>query len=278
MNFFSKSTVAVMLCSLLFISCSKSDEDYNGSGGSGANTTNPFAKKLVGTYTRTSSYSEPYYYYYLGDGNGYQEQAQSNNGIYRQVFTWTMDGDKLTIIYDGDEYYTTSEYSYIVSFDSEGNLTLLDSKNQSTIYTKINNNATTNVKFKEPPFASYIRIYGAYYELSRASMSSDHGTGTGANFKHLMFFGTNDLMQPIGARFMYSTPYYEGIDKYWSEGSYNINSDSGYWIYGGTYCYRNSWSSRCDGKLKIKKTNNIMVFDFNLDDGDAIGHFVGTVQ
>lgn len=270
--------IVVVLSSLIFIACDKSNDEFNDE--IGINTENPLVKRMIGTYSKPSnfSYKQPYIYYYLSDGNGYIEQKESYDGVYRRAFTWRINNDKLIMTYAYDEYYGDFEQIYTISFDSEGNLTLIDSKNKSVVYSKINNNTTTSVKFKEAPFVNYIRIYGIYYSLSYVSMKCDHATGTGANMKHLMFFGANGSMEPIGARFMYSTPYYEGIDKYWSEGTYRIQQKSGYWIYGGIYCYAKYWNERSNGTLKIKRTNNIMELDFNLDNGDAIGHYVGTID
>ena len=268
------------MCGLLFIACSKTDgplsEDPSGNSPNTPNSPNELADKMVGTYVYDDTYDTTNYYF-LGDKNGYCQWEESHNGICRRVFTWSMDGDMLTVSYKADDYYRGIERTYNVSFDNEGNATLLTSDGESLYYSKINNNATTNVRYTEPPFVNYIRIYGIYYKLSSVAMSCDHGSGTDANFKDLMFYGANNSMQPIGARFTYSTPYYEGIDKYWDEGYYNIDSDSGFWTYGGLYC-KTSWSSRCDGWLEIEKSNSIMIFNFNLDDGDAIGHFEGSVM
>lgn len=109
-------------------------------------------------------------------------------------------------------------------------------------------------------------------------MRCDHATGTEGSMKHLFFFGANGKLEPISARFMYSTPYYEGIDKEWYDGTYKIQSKNGYYIYGGLYCINNSWSSRCDGELKIESSGKIMTLDFELDDGDAVGHFTGSIS
>lgn len=90
-----------------------------------------------------------------------------------------------------------------------------------------------------------------------------------------MFYGANELLSPIGVRFMYFTPYYEGINKEWGDGTYTISSKSGHWIYGGVYTHDGAQSYRCDGKLTIKTSGKTKYFDFNLDDDDAVGHFEG---
>ncbi|MBQ7342485.1 MAG: hypothetical protein IJW42_04425 [Alistipes sp.] len=272
--------LVALLCGLLFISCGKLDDLFllefgsnQNEGSAGTNTKNPLAKKLFGTYKDESGT----YYYYLSDGNGYCESAESNNGIYRRVFTWSLDNDNLTRIYLRDGYYAGQQIVGSISFDSEGNLILTGSKG-STTYKRVNNNATTTVKYKEPPFVNYIRIFGIYYKLSSVTMRCFHSSvGTESNFKYLFFYGENGEYKPIGAMFDYCTPYYEGIDKYWSEGSYRITSDSGFWTYGVRY-YRVGEYSAKEGILKIKRSNNIMTFDFNLDDNDVVGHFVGAVS
>ena len=257
-----------VLLALGFVACS-GDSDSREGGNSSTRG------KIVGKWKDAGS-SNPKSYYFLKDGYGYAEYTKSDDGVFRRAFKWSLDDEVLTVEYDNDDYFSQSNNSYIVSFDSDGNMVFTNVKtNKQSSYVNINNNGTTSVDYKNPPFVNYVRSYGYYYELSKAIMSCEHGAGTQSNFKYLVFYGANELLLPYGVRFMYATPYYEGINKEWSDGSYIISSKSGHWVYGGMYAYKNSWSGRCDGKLTIKTVGKIMYLDFNLDDGDVIGHFEG---
>ena len=160
-----------------------------------------------------------------------------------------------------------------MSFDADGNLVF----GTDETYKRQSSVGTTTEDYKNPPFVNYLRRSdGYFYELSYAEMKCSHATGTGANYKYLFFYGSNGELTPLSTTFVYCTPYYEGIDKYWRAGTYNIQSKSGYWIYGGWYNWRGSSQGREDGTLKIKTVGNMMSFDWEFY--DAIGHFVGTVQ
>ncbi len=258
----------VLLVSISFVACSDDSDSWGGSKDSTRN-------KIVGTWMDASGKIRSTYYY-LKDGNGYDEFTKSDDGVFRRTFKWNLEDDVLTVDYDKDDYFANSNNSYYVSFDTEGNMTLTNVKtNKQSGYVKINNKGTTSVNYKNPPFVNYVRIYGYYYELTKAIMKCDHGVGTQSNSKDLMFYGANEKLSPIGVRFMYFTPYYEGINKEWGDGTYTIKSKGDYWVYGGVYTHNSSQSYRCDGRLTIRTSGKTKSFDFNLDDGDAIGHFEG---
>ena len=246
--------------------------DGNGSGSSnGGGSTNELELQLIGEWRNVSNSKETLYI--LENGEGYVEKLKSYDGISWSPFVWTAENGQLT-----RKYFTSdSEYIYDVSFDENGNMTLT-SDSISKEYKLISKEGTTNVNYKKPPYTNYICIFDYYYELYEVVMRCDHATGTEANMKHLFFYGANGKLEPIGARFMYATPYYDGIDKKWGDGTYTIRSSSDYYVYGGIYCLNNSWSSRCDGKLTIKSSGNIMTLDFTLDSGDAVGHYSGVFQ
>lgn len=231
---------------------------------------NDYKKGLVGTWSYNGKR-----YYYLSDGYGYVQEENKYDGIYREAFEWNIKDSILSLNYLNDDF----SFSYIISSISKDTMLLKDYDDYyKRVFQRINSIGTTTVDYKKPPFTSYICIYGYYYELSKVVSRCYHGAGTESNSKHLTFFGSNGEMEPIGAHFMYFTPYYEGINKDWYDGTYILNEDSGYWTYGGVYCNKNSWSLRCEGKLKIKSMNNYIIYDFNMDDGDAIGHFEGTLS
>ena len=263
-----KQLMLVNLLLVLFgcVACTK-DSDSMGGGN------NSTKKRIVGTWIDTNDKL----YYYLNDGNGYTEYTKSDDGVFRRAFEWTLEEDVLTEAYAKDDYFADANISHIVSFDSEGHITLTNTKNnKQATYRKINDKGTTSVKYNNPPFINYVRIYGYYYELSKAVMRCEHGNGTQSNGKYLNIFGANELMSPIGVWFNYFTPYYEGIDKEWADGTYKLSTKSSHWVYGGAYTYKGNMSGRCDGKLTIKTSGKIKYFDFNLDSGDAVGHFEGT--
>ena len=249
------------------------DENNNSEdgGSNNGNNRNELEAKVIGEWRRVNNSKESIYI--LENGEGYEERLKSNGGILWCPFEWKVDSDKFI----RRNLNSTSDHIYDLTFNDDGNI-ILQSDILSYEYKQISKNGTTNVNYKGTPYPNYICIFGYYYELSEVVMRCDHATGTEANMKHLFFFGANGSMEPIGARFMYSTPYYEGIDKMWYDGTYNIKSKSGYYIYGGVYCLNNYWESRSDGKLTIKSSGKIMTLDFNLDDGDAIGHFSGVIN
>lgn len=249
-----------------------SDDGSGSSDGSGENSDisgDQLAKYIIGTWKDINSYYEDNRYYFLQDGNGYVEHSVAYDGVYRAAFQWAVEDDVVSIVYIGG-----SEYKYNVVIDSE-TMELTNTKNgKTTTYNKINNNGTTSVDYRNPPFVNYVEMYGNYYPLSKAIMRCKHAVGTNANMKHLQFFGDNEELTPMGVWFTYSTPYYEGINKEWSDGTYSIKSDSGFWIYSGAYCYRGTTYNGA-GTLKIKTVNSVKVFDFTLDGGDIVGHLEG---
>lgn len=256
-------SIVLMLLTTLMFSCDSSESD----------DLNSLEKNIVGTWVIEKSKEN---YYFLSDGNGYTEKVNSYDGVFRRAFAWSADDEQMVMTYQEDDYFADAQITYRVSVGEDNTLTLTNVENdKKTVYKRVNQNGTANVDFKNPPFVNYIRIYGYYYEVSMAEMSCKHAVGTNANYKYLMVYGNNGSMSPTGAYFMYATPYYEGINKEWGDGTYNIKSESGYWIYGGVYIYKGDTSSRCNGKLTIKTAGNIKVIDFNLDDGDVIGHIAG---
>ena len=239
-------------------------------------STNPYLAHLIGKWVN-NRYSTPEYYYFLQDGQGYKEKLVKNDGIERRPITWRLQDSLISITYEDAGYYGETTIDYTIMRCDEDSLKLrYNDYNNITNLTRINNNGTTTIDYRQPPYTSYLRAHGIYYPLTKAIMRCFHSTGTEANEKSICFFGNTGSMKPTGARFMYFTPYYEGINKEWYDGTYDIQSKSDYWIYGGTYTYNNYISSRCNGTLTIKTVGNIKYFDFVLDDKDAVGHFEGT--
>lgn len=247
---------------LSMTACDKNTNNSEISDGNGNSSAH-----LIGTWKLDSVKS---YYYLMRDGNGYYESYNSYNGIYKRSLKWEADNYTITIELLKDDYYSSSTSSYTIS-ENSGTLQFSSKK---YVYTKISG-TVTNEDYRSKPYDNYIRIMGYYYELSEAVMRCSHATGTESNFKHLFFNGTNGTTDPYGAIFAYATPYYEGINKEWLDGSYSIKQGGSHWIYTGWYYHKGSSLGQCEGKLNIKTSGKIKVFDFNLSDGDCVGHFAG---
>ena len=139
----------VLLVSLGFVACSDDSDSWGGGKDSTRN-------KIVGTWMDASGKIRSTYYY-LKDGNGYEEYTKSDDGVFRRTFKWSLEDDALTVEYGKDGYFAKSDKSYIVSFDSEGNMTLANVKtNKQSSYVKINDKGTTSVNYKNPPFVNYV--------------------------------------------------------------------------------------------------------------------------
>lgn len=132
----------------------------------------------------------------------------------------------------------------------------------------------------EPPYENYIHCQFGHYgytELTKVEMQCEHGKGTDANFKYLRFMGSNGSFYPNGAMIHYSTPYYEGIDKYWADGTYKVNTGSGYWTYvfklqlDGKFITRDE-----EGTLTIKTNGKIKTLDYKSE--YVTIHFMGVVS
>lgn len=225
--------------------------------------------KLIGKWQRTSSLYRGYYESYLSNGEGYVEEYNSDDGIMRFAFRWDIVDSCIERTRLDNGYKVTIEFEFL----ENGNM-----KQSSREYKKVSDNGTTSVDYKNPPFKSYIlHAETYYYELTQAVMRCNHATGTESNSKYLQLFGNNGLLDPTGVVFCYFTPYYEGIDKYWADGKYNLTSKSTNWVYGGWYIVQGSNSYRLDGELTIKTQNQIKYIDFEFEDGysHTRGHFEG---
>lgn len=264
-------TIGIIVSLSLFVSCDKGglNADIDDLGNN-----KEIVTCLIGNWTEVYNRTITNIHF-LSNGEGYRRVLSSDEGIWHRYFTWKVVDNMLNINYPADEYNYEDSVVYEVSIISEGNIELVTTHTGAVSkYDRLSKDGTTNIDYKSTPFESFIKIYGTYYAISKVVQRCNHGTGTNANMKHLQFFGPNGQLEPVGARFMYSTPYYEGIDSEWHDGTYKIDSDSGYWIYGGMYYYRSSGSSRCNGTLKIKTVGKIKYYDFNLDGRDVIGHCV----
>lgn len=188
--------------------------------------------------------------------------------------TYTLENDILKIkMSDGAQFSGTYHKHYF---------TTLDDVVIGKSYLNNSSQSGDNTGKDNPPYANYMYCTSwggkGYVELTKVEMQCEHGKGTEPNYKYLRFFGANGQVSPNGAVILYTTPYYEGIDKYWSDGTYKVNIGSGLWHY-IIHPYINGYNAcnqEHDGKLTIKSSGNIMVIDYKSD--DIIMHFSGTVS
>ena len=108
---------AVLLVAMLAVLSACGGGDGNNAGSAAA--VDP-AKAIVGNWVYGSNSS--YEYEFKEDGTG---------SYYGRTFTYTIDGEKISILYDGDSAPFESTFSI------DGNkLDIKDSRGNSTIYTK----------------------------------------------------------------------------------------------------------------------------------------------
>lgn len=130
-----------------------------------------------------------------------------------------------------------------------------------------------------PPYTNYIKYNGEYHELYTCVMQTDHnytGTGTGENFKILRMNGDSY----VWINFTYVVPEWEGITRYWDEGTYYIENSSGHYTYGCSFNAGTSTVKWADGVLKISRNGNVMkfVFDMECSGSPLTGQFIGVVN
>ena len=108
--------LAMLLCCFAFAACGGSDG--NSSGGNAEKKADP-AKAIVGTWEYENG---GYTYVFNNDGTG---------EYVGKAFTYTVDGNKISILYDGNTAPFETEFSI------EGNkLNVKDSLGDDTIYIK----------------------------------------------------------------------------------------------------------------------------------------------
>lgn len=161
----------------------------------------------------------------------------------------------------GTKYYLTA-----YAIDEKG----IEHKSKTIDITTIGEAGNTN----------YFNFNYKSYKIYRAEMSQRHGnsgTGTGSNTKYLTLYCSDDTY----VEFDYNVAEWEGINKLWGEGTYQISRNGGYYKYGciakidGKLKNRSDWDFT--GTLTIKKSsNNYYTFDFSLE--EMKGHFEGSVK
>ena len=146
-------------------------------------------------------------------------------------------------------------------------MTITD-KNGKTLSYRHSTVSTTKPYGEVPYENGYIlnKNTGYYYQISMVKEFCEHAkSGEKTNWKFVQFFGEDGTLQPTGLYCYYTTPYYEGIDGTWMNGTYIMlgNAGSGYYKYGAVCYIRNSqpYLSSKD-KLVVKKDGNKYEYDY----------------
>ena len=253
--------ITLSLLTTFLSACSSDSEpdDFNSS------KNNP---DLIGKWELKQSSTKTKTYHFLSKGKGYADSSfdssKYGNGLYRCHFEWYNDEETIYLRFEDDPEIATIKYSV-----SGNNLTL----NQLT-YSKISNAGSVDFDYTKKPYDSYIYNGSYYFPLIKVEAKCSHGTGTSANEKYLMFYGINNQITPVGLYFYYATPYYEGIDANWPNGTYKTSSKTGYWTYRIIGRAGRSVFSGNEGTLKIKTAGNLWIFDYEGDDYISL-HFEG---
>lgn len=115
-----------------------------------------------------------------------------------------------------------------------------------------------------------------YVELTKVEMQCKHGFNGESNFQYLRFCGKNGNVSPNGALVVHSRPSFEGIDKYWRDGTYKIKRGGGYYSYAMHSYFNGKMYTEDEGTLTIKSNGKYKVIDYKSDYLRI--HFEGTFQ
>ena len=128
----------------------------------------------------------------------------------------------------------------------------------------------------EAPYKGYIYYKEKFYPLTSATMRAVHATSSsGANTKYLELKGDDAWIT-----YSYSTHSWDGIDREWRDGTYEIEQDlSSYYTYHGMWKAGRSATNDAAGTLIIKSSGSKIYIDFEMDDVMVVyGHFEGKVN
>lgn len=265
---------SIILISFCFFSCD--DKHEIDKSVSGSITSGIKGKHLEGTWLDLSNNKA--YYYFTDDGKLTKESNKSSEGFIHVDYNYTIKDSILVTKKTGLSGTSEDEYTISIKKDT---LFMKNYRGVVSKYLKVDSEKPN--KFNILPYESYLydSRYNTFYPIRTATMKADHGTGTLANFKFLILRAEySESLLPTGIMFNYSTPYYEGINREWGEGSYQISRSGGYHTYGITMCYIGGYdaSNMLDGgTLNISKNSSYMVIDYK-DKGGTLVHFVGKVQ
>lgn len=217
--------------------------------------------KLIGKWKYSDRFYE-YYYFFAENGQGYYQTINSDAipGIYRSwIADWKIENGTLCLKYVGATSYTKiTKFEFI----SDSQLIL-----RSETLSRVNNHKELDISFKKEPYDNYIKYLGTSYPLDYVKKQMIHSSGTDNNEKYLRFQG---LDQDVWYDIRYFTPYYEGIDNYWLDGTFRVNTVTSVmtscWQYIGIPCKKFSGADDINGKLTIKHTNNYYTYSYKSTD------------
>lgn len=272
----SKYFKVILALLLIFplVSCGSDNEPEDPNA---PNDSSKYPQELIGKWSRALNKSKTTIdsYYFLNNGKGYSERVNNSfgSGINYRGFEWNIDNNKLRLKWLADYINKTTDEDIIDYKLKDNTLTI-----GSHTFTHENTNGKTDFDYLSAPFNGCYFLGTYHYEISKVVATCSHGTGTQSNFKHLLFFGENGTLKPCGITVSYSTPYYEGIDNNWSEGTYRITNSSGHWIY---KLFGQIGSQKIDfeeGILTIKKNGKLVNIDYESKSSYIEIHFKGIIQ
>lgn len=268
--------IAIMaLLATTTISCDK--DEPNDPSQNPSKDKNDLSKSIVGKWYYDDG-SQEQYFCFGADGTGYFE-AKKYKGSFKNSITrrwiqrWEIRNNKL--VYK----YADSSYESDCDIKIENKIFYFKYNTSSeTPYSRINNNEKYDLKYGATPYGAYIKFFATYYyPLSTVTQSCKHGIGQNANRKFLTFEGPN-----VEYRVLYMTPYYEGIDAVWSDGTYTLNPSyagpADYWVYYGNGYLDGSYQYVDDGNAKLKISHSGNIYTYTITSPGLEVYFVGQVK
>ncbi len=224
------------------------------------------AEMLVGKWQRIpkTTRDNMAFYVFNADRTGYFQEHEWYDGIQRDwISKWEIVNSKLVFKWAGSG--RTVEWEISISDDE---LVMINSAKYSTTYRHINNSQTSSLDYKETPYKCYVCCLGVYYPLDVVVKQCEHGVGTEWNSKFITFRGVDES---IWYQIRYFTPYYEGIDNYWPDGTYKVNvpttASTSCWQYlGFMYVHGMKPCEDTNGTLKISHTNKHYKYTYKSED------------
>jgi len=159
--------------------------------------------------------------------------------------------------------YKTLYHSQYVSYDdlepsTEYVFTIVPYSSQD----KAGKSQVIRIRTVTPPYDNYFYHQGEYYEVTSVKVFVERNQGN-ANWKNLRF---NTNMATAFVMFSWFCPYYEGIDSYWYDGTYEILSSANFYEYIGHFNNGSSSTQSAEGTLTIKSLSFGRLFTFSLYD------------
>lgn len=231
------------------------------------NTTTKYDKQLIGEWWNGDVLGKLKKRYFREDGTGFEVYSRNEDdyGLCYYYFNWNTETPGiLTIKYDDESKASNKVYSV-----EDGNLFI--GENKSDKWRNMGSDVKVEMKPNTKPFQNnylHNKNTGYYYEISKVVKGCSHaGAGQNMNEKFIHFFGSDGTLTTTGLRIIYNTPSWEGIDSYWSSGTYRMSSSSGAYRYKAiAWCNGSSLSTYEGGTLKISTTSTTVIYEFKDDD------------